>query len=183
MKARLADSVETALKLGNGVMLLSDLTPGRAASIAWTRRRERERRRPAPGPALLRAVRLPGLRHQPARDRAAHLPLQQPARRLPHLHGPGQHDGVRPGPDRRQDQEPGRRRGPALGPRHRDDLPRDAAVGVGALPHPVQRAGRRAEQGPAGHHPVRRAARATSSPSVTSTTRATTATSRRTTRA
>src|SRR5512143_3521100 len=37
MKSRLADSVETALKLGNGVMLLSDLTPPTPLSSAEER--------------------------------------------------------------------------------------------------------------------------------------------------
>ena len=91
---------------------------GAAAGQQRDAGRRHDRSRPGARPPLLRAVRLPGLRHQPAGDRAAHLQLQQPARRLPHLHRPGQPDGIRPRPDRAgQDQEPGRRRGQAVGSR------------------------------------------------------------------
>ena len=48
------------------------------------------------GPDLLRALRLPALRHLDARARAADVLLQLPARRLPALHRPRLADGDRP---------------------------------------------------------------------------------------
>jgi excinuclease ABC subunit A len=73
--SRLADSVETALKLGGGVMIVNvvggeDLlfSEHYSACVLW---------------------------HQPARDRATHLFVQQPPRRLPGLHRSGHAPGAR----------------------------------------------------------------------------------------
>ena len=71
--SRLADSVETALKLADGVVLISIVDGA--------------------GDPLLRALRLRPLRHQPRRDRASHILLQQPSRRLCQVHGPRSPDG------------------------------------------------------------------------------------------
>ena len=69
---RLADSVETALKLGGGMVIVATVDgPGTASS-----------RSTSPAPSAASA----------AGDRAAHLLLQQPARRLPQLHRPGHDD-------------------------------------------------------------------------------------------
>ena len=76
LRRRLTDSVETA---------------------AQPRRRPRRDRAGRRAHAhLLREVRLPPLRHLAARDPAAHLLVQQPARRLPGLPRPGLHAGDRP---------------------------------------------------------------------------------------
>ena len=75
--SRLADSVETALKLGGGVMLRRYRTARRSGCTPSTS--------PAPSTALLR------------RAGAAQLQLQQPPRRLPGLHRPRRQDGDRPG--------------------------------------------------------------------------------------
>ena len=80
LRTRLAQSVETA-----------------AAPRGGPRRDRRRRRR---GAALLRELRLPRARRLAPRAAAAHLLLQQPARRLPALHGPRRAAGDRPGPAR-----------------------------------------------------------------------------------
>ena len=64
---RVADSVESALRMAEGTVLVAD-TNGR-----------RE--------AILRAVRLRALQHQPWGAGAANVQLQQPSRRLRGLHG------------------------------------------------------------------------------------------------
>ena len=74
---RIADSVETALKLG------------RRCGAHLHRRWPLGKLGTEPGRGVLGAVRLRGVRHQPAGDRAADLQLQQPPRRVLDLHGPG----------------------------------------------------------------------------------------------
>ena len=51
-------------------------------------------------PHLLRALRLPALRHLDAGARAALVLVQRAARRVPEVHGPGLDDGDRPGSGR-----------------------------------------------------------------------------------
>ena len=80
-RSRMTDSVETALKFGDGYVTVQNLSG-----------------RPAPRHPVLRAPGLPRTRQHHHRDRAAHLFLQHPPRRLPHLPGPGQPPGDRPGP-------------------------------------------------------------------------------------
>ena len=77
LRKRLADSIETAVGLAEGIVEIED---------ADTRR----------GEDLLRAVRVPPLRHVDARARAADVLVQLAARRLPALHRPRLADGDRP---------------------------------------------------------------------------------------
>ena len=101
--SRLADSVETALKLADGVVLIS-VVDGEETLYS-----EHFRLRP--------------VQHQPRRDRAPHLLLQQPPRRLLHLHGPRGPHGGRPRPrNPQQEPLPHRGRPPALGPLRRHEL-------------------------------------------------------------
>ena len=79
LRKRLADSVETAVALADGILEIETL-PGRQ------------------GPDVLRALRLPALRHLDAGARAADLLLQLAARRLPALHRARLADGDRPRP-------------------------------------------------------------------------------------
>ena len=134
-RTRLADSVETALKLGGGVMMVADVTDSELA----------------PRPSLFRALCLRPLWHQPARDRAAHLFLQQPARRLPGLHGPGHRAGDRPRPGHprpQQDAGPGRHRALDARAVGRQLLPPTAGGGGRAAGHPHGCAGARAAAQP-----------------------------------
>ena len=79
-RKRLADSVETAVALADGILEIETVP------------RDGEPR----GAHLLRALRLPALRHLDARARAADLLLQLAPRRLPALHGARLADGDRP---------------------------------------------------------------------------------------
>ena len=99
--ARLADSVETALRLGEGVVV----------DRAGAARRRGGRLRGAP---LQRAVHVPVRRHDHRRAGAALLLVQLAARRLPDLHRPRHAAGDRPGPGH-PGQEP-ERRGRGAGP-------------------------------------------------------------------
>ena len=80
LRRRLTDSVETAAQLADGLVEIETADGGHAH--------------------LQREVRLRALRHLAARDPAAHLQLQQPARRLPDLSRPRRHAGDRPRPRR-----------------------------------------------------------------------------------
>jgi len=71
-RTRLADSVETALKLGGGVAIVSDVTAESPRDYLFSEHFA----------CVHCGISL-------ARDRAAHLFFQQPARRLPGLHRPG----------------------------------------------------------------------------------------------
>ena len=71
---RFADSVEQAINLGNGVVQVS-VVDGEELVFS-----ERFALRP--------------LRRELGRDRASHILLQQPPRRLPHLHRPGLQAGA-----------------------------------------------------------------------------------------
>ena len=77
-QSRIADSVETALKLGSGIVLAS-IIEGEDHPV-------------------FRAFRLCPLRHQPGRNCPAQLQLQQPSRRLPGVYRTGYQNGDRPGP-------------------------------------------------------------------------------------
>ena len=77
LRKRLADSIETAVTLADGLVEIELVDSDEVAD-------------------LLRAVRLPGARAEPGRARAADLLLQLAARRLPALHRAGLADGDRP---------------------------------------------------------------------------------------
>ena len=77
LRKRLADSIETAVGLAEGIVEIED---------AETRR----------GQDLLRALRVPALRHLDARARAADVLVQLAARRVPALHRARLADGDRP---------------------------------------------------------------------------------------
>ena len=77
LRKRLADSIETAVALADGLVEIEHVDNG-------------------PDADLLRAVRLPSPRPEPGRARAADLLVQLPARRLPALHGARFADGDRP---------------------------------------------------------------------------------------
>ncbi len=98
---RLADSVETALRLGNGVLIVADVTD---------RDNSKDRTFSEHFACVKCGTSLPG-------DRAAHLFVQQPPRRLPDLHRPGLPPGVRPGTHlRRRFVHRARRRHPVAAP-------------------------------------------------------------------
>ena len=80
LRARLTDSIETALRLAEGLVEISEVDGADAH--------------------LLRALRLPRRRHLAARAGAAHLLVQLAARRLPALHGAGHPARDRPRADR-----------------------------------------------------------------------------------
>ncbi len=80
--SRLTDSIETALKFGDGYLIVQDITRPDTPHDLY----------------LLRAPGLPRARLSAARDRAAHLLLQYPSRRLPRMPGPGRQAGDRPRP-------------------------------------------------------------------------------------
>ena len=83
--ARLADSLEQALKLADGLAVaeLADTAPGEGA--ATTSKANRQRNQTARAPHLLGKIRLPGVRlHHPG-DRAAAVLVQQSVRRLPEM--------------------------------------------------------------------------------------------------
>ena len=144
-------------------------------------RRDRDRRRR--DPHVQREVRLRALRHLAARDPAAHLQLQQPARRLPHLSRPRLHPGDRPGA-RRPRRVGQHRQGRAAAVRAA--LVRLARAGVRVHRHHLRRrhrqaVGRRCPRSSATSSctaPARSA-----SPSAIATTRAVCATTRRASRA
>ena len=83
LRKRLADSVETAVALADGILEVETVP---------------RERRGARGDHVLRALRVPALRHLDARAGAADVLLQLAARRLPALHGPRLPDGDRPRP-------------------------------------------------------------------------------------
>ena len=83
--ARLADSIETALRLGEGVVLIAPAPrDGEPPDVR--------------GAALQRALQLPVRRLHDRRARAAQLLVQLAARRLPDLHRPRHAARDRPGP-------------------------------------------------------------------------------------
>ena len=83
--SRLADSIETALRLGEGVVLIAPAPrDGEAPDVR--------------GAPLQRALHLPVRRHHDRRARAAQLLVQLAARRLPGLHRPRDAPRDRPGP-------------------------------------------------------------------------------------
>ena len=135
---RLAESFETALRLADGVARV--VVHGRAE---------------ARGAGVLRQVRLPDLRLQPCRARAAAVLVQQSRGRVPDVLGPRRAAVLRSGA-RRASPAPvaRRRRDPRLGPAQRVLLPAD----------PVARAAlqvrhRGAVAGPAAEAPEGRAVR------------------------
>ena len=84
VRKRLTESVEAAVGLADGLVEVQVLRgPGRQRRGAHD--------------ALLRALRLPALRHVDARAGAADLLVQLAARRVHALHRPGHADGDRPG--------------------------------------------------------------------------------------
>ena len=83
--SRLADSIETALRLGEGVVLIAPAARDDEAPDVR-------------GAALQRALHLPLRRHDDRRPRAAELLVQLAPRRLPGLHGPRDAARDRPGP-------------------------------------------------------------------------------------
>ena len=126
--SRMADSIETALRLADGTLLvhLPDEGPRGTRS------------------ALQRAVRLPGARRQLRGAGAAQLQLQLTARCLPGVHRPRQPPGDRPGPrPAEQGSLDPRGRRPALAPDgdHRFVVQQDHRVGGRALrvPAPTSR--------------------------------------------
>ena len=83
--SRLADSVETALRLGEGVVMIAPVPrEGEAAGVR--------------GAPVQRALLVPVRRHHHRRARAALVLVQLPARCLRHVHGPGQPARDGPGP-------------------------------------------------------------------------------------
>ena len=116
-RKRLADSVETAVALADGILEIETLP------------RDGGDRR---GAHVLRALRVPALRHLDAGARAADLLVQLAARRVPALHGARLADGDRPGAGgarpvavdrRRRDPAVGERRVDVLRPDHRRRSP------------------------------------------------------------
>jgi excinuclease ABC subunit A len=100
---RLAESLEQALRLADGIAVAEWADAGRG----------RDR---AAAAAVLREVRLPGLRLHHRRDRAETVLVQQPGRRLPGLRRPGHEAEVHRRPGRAgQGQEPAQGRHRALG--------------------------------------------------------------------
>ena len=107
VRRRLSESVETALAEAQGLLIV-DVYPARGGERAETERAHRRRRSRALGttgrqagrhqPALLREPRLSGARGVAARDGAAHLLVQLPARRLRDLPRPGSPPRDRPRP-------------------------------------------------------------------------------------
>ena len=92
LRKRLAESLEAASQLAEGLVEVELLDDGGAKRVTERRRRARgqgpqraERRQARRGPGVQREVRLPQLRRLDARARAADLLLQLPARLLPAL--------------------------------------------------------------------------------------------------
>ena len=144
LRKRLADSVETAVTLADGLVEIELVDVRRADADAARARPARRQGREARDPDVLRAVRVPGARAEPGRARAADLLVQRAARRLPALHRPGLADGDRPrtgrpGPDAvdrgGSDRAVGGQRVALLRPAHAVDLralrrrPGDAVAG------------------------------------------------------
>ena len=97
VRKRLADSVETAVALAEGIVEV-ELVDGAARDAkphSTGAKGVRESRRHA---GLLGEVLLPEMRHVDAGAGAADLLVQLPARRLPAVHRPRLPDGDRPGP-------------------------------------------------------------------------------------
>jgi excinuclease ABC subunit A len=85
--SRLADSVETALKLGAGMVLVSDVTDPE---------QPRDRLFSEHFACVQCGISLPEIEPRTvARDRAPHLQLQQPSWGMSHLHRAGHADGIR----------------------------------------------------------------------------------------
>ena len=121
-RQRLTDSIETAYREGGGAAW------ARAASSAA------ERVTVASRPPVLRAVRVPHLRHRLRGSAAAAVLVQQPVRRLPDLPRLRQHHRARHGPGRAGSDEV-------------DPAGRDRAVEQAALPRAARRAEARGEEG------------------------------------
>ena len=125
IRPRLAESLDLALKLADGrVLALVESPRSRARGLG--------RAAPEHPPGL------PGLRDEPAGDRAPQLQLQQPARRLPGLRGAGLALGVPAravGPRSLAVVVPGRRR-PLDAPGRGPEGPRDARCARPRLPGP-----------------------------------------------
>ena len=131
-RKRLADSVETAVALADGILEIETLPRDGGDG---------------PGADVLRALRLPALRHLDAGARAADLLLQLAARRVPALHRARLADGDRPGAGRARPVAVDRRgRDPAVVERRVDLLRPDHAGDRRAL----RDRPRRAVGGPAG---------------------------------
>ncbi len=143
--------------MGNGVMLVSDITAGSPAAgdLASAAPAVHETAPQPHEPPLLRALRLPRLRHQPARDRAAHVLFQQPARCMPTCTGLG--SMLEFDPDVVDTSKS--LAGGAIRPWNRDTATIYHLHGGGgraASPCPARRAGQGAEQESNGCRPVRR---------------------------
>ena len=82
---RLADSLETALKLADGIAVAEFADRPLDASQTGADSVNKSEERNARAHPLLRKIRLPGLRLHHPRDRAAAVLVQQPVRRLPGL--------------------------------------------------------------------------------------------------
>ena len=78
--ARLAESVRLAIKHGDGVVLVVYQTPDAKRPAS---RCSDGRQNALAGTAAQHALRLPAVRHEHRRDRAADVQLQQPVRRVP----------------------------------------------------------------------------------------------------
>ena len=123
IQQRLTDSVETASGLTGGLVVVNLL------------REERDL-------TLLPELRLRGLRHLHRGADAPDVLLQQPLRRLPHLHGPGQPAEGGPGADRAGQVplhpgggHPGQRLEQHPGGRHLPDVLRRPGEEIPLLPH------------------------------------------------
>ena len=145
-RKRLADSVETAVALADGILEIETLP------------RDGARRRAAD---VLRALRVPALRHLDARARAADLLLQLAARRLPALHRARLADGDRP--------RAGRARPVALDRRGRDPAVVERRVDVLRPDHAGDRRALRDRPRGAVGGPARRSSRTCSCTAPTAT--------------
>ena len=136
IKGRLTDSVELALKLGEGRLLVQ---AGRRRAVLDER-----------------ALRLHRLRHLAAADRAAHVLVQRPPRRVPRVRRPGRARRGRPRAlHRRPAAHAARGRGARVGtPRQRGARHRALGGRRGARREPRRALGE-APRGPAPGHPLR----------------------------
>ena len=117
VRKRLADSVETAVALAEGIVEIESWSRRRrqkSRAKPSTRTGRQGRARVGRHARLLGEVLLPELRHVDAGAGAADLLLQLAARRLPALHRPRLADGDRPRPGGRPDADDQRGRDPAL---------------------------------------------------------------------
>ena len=96
ISTRLADSLEQALKLADGLAVaeLADAAPAAGAKASGQQAAQRDRR----APGVLGKIRLPGLRLHHFGDRAAAVLVQQSVRRLPEMRRPRRRAAYRCGP-------------------------------------------------------------------------------------